>query len=98
MSHNHDPFSPKAAVKAVRGKKAAVTKDAPQPEPDLSVQTGEQAPAPQVNENGVPQGTATEVLDWVGEDKDKAQLALDAEDASGEPRKTVVAKLQGILE
>lgn len=41
----------------------------------------------------VPQGNAEEVLAWVGDDPDRARLALDAEQARDKPRTTLAAKL-----
>lgn len=41
-------------------------------------------------------GTADEVLERVGDDPAKAQAALDAENASDKPRKTLVEKLSTI--
>jgi hypothetical protein len=43
----------------------------------------------------VPQGTMQEVLDWVGDDSDRAQEALDAERA-GQDRSTLVIKLEAL--
>ena len=37
----------------------------------------------ETTEEKVPEGTAKEVLEWVGDDKDRAQAALDAEEAKG---------------
>lgn len=44
-----------------------------------------------------PEGTIKEVLDWVGEDADKAVEALTAEEA-GERRKTLIKALEEIIE
>lgn len=47
----------------------------------------------------VPNGTAKEVLDWVGDDEDRAQRALDVEEAKGEDaRKGLTRDLQAKLE
>jgi hypothetical protein len=35
-------------------------------------------------DEAVPSGTTKEVTDWVGDDKDRAQRALDAEEAKGD--------------
>lgn len=43
--------------------------------------------------DGVPDGTADQVLTWVGEDAEKAKLALAAEQAKAKPRSTLVAAL-----
>lgn len=47
--------------------------------------------------NEVPEGTIKEVLDWVGEDADRAVEALSAEE-SGERRKTLIKSLEEIIE
>jgi hypothetical protein len=52
--------------------------------------------APQTEEAVVPEGSIKEVLAWVGDDSTKAQQALSAEQA-GEGRKTLVAKLNEII-
>lgn len=44
----------------------------------------------------VPAGNVSEVLEWVGEDKERAQLALDAEKA-GHNRKTLVKQLKELV-
>lgn len=45
----------------------------------------------------VPAGSISEVLAWVGDDLDRAKLALDAEKA-GHARKSLVKKLTGIVD
>lgn len=78
------------------------------PEPDVEVVgelTEEEAAAIAVHVNRtteagddqVPDGTAAEVLEWVGEDVDRAQRALDAELHSANQRTTLVAKLSSLL-
>lgn len=52
--------------------------------------------APYVSWDGVPDGTVDDVLDWVGEDADRATLALAAEVARQKPRKTVLAALEAL--
>lgn len=49
------------------------------------------------NVDGVPEGNISEINDWVGEDKDRAQLALDAENAQETPRKTLVKHLEEVI-
>ncbi len=60
------------------------------------------APAPIDNsvktEDDVPSGTVPEILSWVGEDKDRAQKALDAEKDDDKPRKGLVKSLEEILD
>jgi len=43
-------------------------------------------------------GTIAEVLDRVGDDPDKAQEALDAEEAKDKPRAGLVEKLQAVID
>ena len=45
----------------------------------------------------VPQGTVQDVLDWVGDDPDRARQALDAEQ-SGQQRTTLTSKLEDIAD
>lgn len=45
----------------------------------------------------VPAGPTDLVLDWVGEDKARAQRALDVEKASASPRKGVTVALEKLL-
>lgn len=60
-------------------------------EPEL-VETA--PPAPVIE---VPEGPAARVLEWVGDDRERASAALEAEKA-GAGRKTLIGKLQAILE
>lgn len=58
--------------------------------------TPDEAPSGVVtlNRGLVPDGSAKDVIDWVGEDRDRARAALDAEQARGDDaRTTLVAKL-----
>lgn len=49
---------------------------------------------PDVDGDGVPDGTAKDVLGWVGDDPAKAALALLAEGKRDKPRSTLVADLE----
>lgn len=80
---SHDPFAPLAGNAA--GAPRETTQEA------VSNQ------APGSSDPEVPKGTRAEVLDWVGNDKERAQLALAAENETGEPRKTLVAELNELL-
>lgn len=61
---------------------------------DAVVEDGEEGPAEDVDGDGVPDGTANQVLAWVGEDKERAAAALAAEVAKGDDaRSSLVAKL-----
>jgi hypothetical protein len=46
----------------------------------------------------VPQGTVRELLDWVGDDVDRASAALDAELAATVARSTLVARLLALTD
>lgn len=52
---------------------------------------------PPVETSDVPSGTIKKVLAWVGDDKDRAQAALDAENADESPRKSLVEKLEEMI-
>lgn len=83
--NDHDPFSADASVGAAESdKKAAKTEVKAEERPE---------PAP----TGVPAGTSREIMDWVGNDKTKANAALQTENSSGTPRKGLVADLQEML-
>lgn len=41
--------------------------------------------------------TIKEILEWVGEDQDKAILVLESEETSDKPRTTLVEKLEEII-
>lgn len=78
----------KDSVKAVRSKRDAYTEPKPTTQPVV---------APDADPNAVPAGTVPEVLTWVGDDKEKAQKALDAENENDKPRKGLVSELDAIL-
>lgn len=48
-------------------------------------------------DDAVPDGDVDEVLAWVGEDKDRAQEALDAENAKADARVTLTEPLEAML-
>lgn len=45
----------------------------------------------------VPTGKIPAIMAWVGDDKERAQKALDAENATDKPRSTLVAELTELL-
>lgn len=53
--------------------------------------------APGVDPNAVPEGTAAEVMAWVGDDADRAQRALDAENKADRPRVTLIDDLERVI-
>ena len=79
-----------------------VTEPAPVEAPPESIEIAEPAPvlAPAetvpVEENTVPEGTAEEILSWVGSDTERALSAIEAEEAREKPRKTLLAKLEAL--
>jgi hypothetical protein len=84
MPTSHNPYAPhsKAPEAAVE-----VEKEAEAPE------SVEESTEPQ----GVPEGSAAEVLEWVGDDKDRAKEALEAEEA-GQQRVGLSKKLKELAE
>jgi hypothetical protein len=67
-----------------------------EPEPQAQEQEQEQPPAEEQSE--VPDGTTAEILQWVGDDKERAQQALDKENADESPRKGLTGELEKKLE
>jgi hypothetical protein len=66
--------------------------------PDSSKKASEPEKAAESDPNKVPEGTADEVLGWVGDDVSKARKALSAEKKDDSPRKTVVEPLEKMIE
>lgn len=55
-------------------------------------------PAEDLDGDGVPDGTRDQVLEWVGDDRQRAQAAWDAEVAKGDKaRSTLLATLEQLL-
>lgn len=104
----HDPFSPASgatppsdgdAPKSSAPAEAPATDGAPVATPEAPATeqpTPEPTPEPEA-ELEVPQGTSKEVMEWVGDDKERAAAALAAEQASGEPRKGLTRDLEELL-
>lgn len=73
----------------------------PKPSQD---QSGETPPSPPAEHSGpvegetaiVPDGTIDEVLVWVGDDLERAALALADEVQKAKPRVTLVSRLEGM--
>jgi hypothetical protein len=61
--------------------------------------TQDEVPPEDVDSDVVPEGTAPQVLAWVGEDPERAQRALEVERGKGvfEARSTLMQKLEKIL-
>lgn len=63
-----------------------------QPERDSGVEG-----SPESGFGEVPDGTVAAVLDWVGDDSDRAVAAIEAEEARDQPRTTLVAALEKVV-
>lgn len=92
MPTSHNPYAPHSKVSepSVTGEEA---------EKDQSVKAEDTAPvkATSASEDTVPEGPAAEVLEWVGDDKDRAKTALEAEEA-GQQRVGLTKKLKELAE
>jgi hypothetical protein len=106
QSKSYDPYYAGPAVYNVDPLPVIDTfKPAPHPviieaktnEPELIEQAAEPVEDPISDVIEVPEGSAAKILEWVGEDRERASAALEAE-KSGQGRKTLVAKLEGLLE
>jgi hypothetical protein len=83
--------------------KVAIAEDSKKNNDEAAPQAQEQAveEQPEAEEKsgtGVPDGTTAEVLAWVGDDKERAQAALDKENADESPRKGLTGELEKLLE
>lgn len=54
------------------------------------------APESPADPDEVPAGSVAVVLAWVGEDRDRAMRALEAENAADKPRTTLVTALEAL--
>jgi len=93
MPTSHNPYAPHSKVS-----EPSVTVEESDSDKDLA----ETATAPVVaseapEETTVPEGPAAEVLEWVGDDKDRAKTALEAEEA-GQQRVGLTKKLKELAE
>lgn len=82
MTSSHDPYAPFVSKDPmyVDASDSPAQKPPPHQEPEPVIE--------------VPKGTTKEVLEWVGTDRVRAQAALDSEEDSGKPRKTLVEELK----
>lgn len=84
MATSHNPYAP--TVK---------TEDVSVEAPELEKE--EEVVETKVDPEKVPEGSASEVLDWVGDDKDRAKEALEAEE-DGQQRIGLTKKLKELAE
>jgi hypothetical protein len=62
------------------------------------VPTSKPIVAKDADPNDVPSGTVPEILTWVGEDKERAQRALEVENADEKPRKGLIKALSELID
>lgn len=67
------------------------------PAQQAQAQPAQPQPGPEDQDSDVPDGTAEEVLDWVGDDPGRARRALRAEE-EGRQRSSLSSKLERIAE
>ncbi len=85
-----DPYKPRR-IASILDKPVEVTEEL------VEMQEVEKEDAPVVveeEEETVPEGTVKEILAWVGDNKDRVILALEAENAKESPRKGLVSSLE----
>ena len=83
-----DPYKPRK-IASILDKPVDVTEEL------VEMQEVEKEDAPVVvEEETVPEGTVKEILAWVGDNKDRAIFALEAENAKESPRKGLVSSLE----
>lgn len=76
---------------------------APAPPPERKPKTQEPPPAPKTSEPPegsaaeVPSGSVAVVMEWVGDDQDRAAAALAREQLSEVPRKSLIEALQHLV-
>jgi len=92
MPTSHNPYAPHSKVS-----EPAVTVEESKNEESLKESATAPENATSASENTVPDGPAAEVLEWVGEDKDRAKQALEAEEA-GQQRVGLTKKLKELAE
>jgi hypothetical protein len=86
------------------GESVEVLEADPEPEPeddDLEPEEDDdpEDPTPEPDDEPLPaDGTAADILAWVGDDPERAELALEAEQAKDKPRSTLVKQLEKLAE
>lgn len=66
--------------------------------PDIDVELPVPSEAELASSSEVPEGNADAVLDWVGDDRDRAAQALTVEKERENPRSTLISKLRKLAE
>lgn len=86
-----DPYADPSAPAVEEARTVTTPVEAPTEEAPVEAQE-----APVSEELTAPEGSIKDVLAWVGDDRTKAQVALDAETA-GDKRKTLIKELSEVL-
>jgi hypothetical protein len=92
MPTSHNPYAPHSKVT-----EPSVTVEETKDEQVLRESVAAPENPTEGSENTVPEGPAAEVLEWVGDDKDRAKVALEAEEA-GQQRVGLTKKLKELAE
>ena len=92
MPTSHNPYAPHS-----KATEADVTVEETKDEQVIRESVAAPENATEGSENTVPDGPAAEVLEWVGDDKDRAKAALEAEEA-GQQRVGLTKKLKELAE
>jgi len=88
---HHDMASHEETVRKLPGAPAG-------PEPTASLADDDpDGPTVDTDGDGVPEGSARQILEWVGDDHDRAAQALAAEERREKPRTTLVAALEKVV-
>ena len=95
MPTSHNPYAPHSKVSEPSVTVEESDYDKGLKEDDTASVRASEAPAS--SDNSVPEGPAAEVLEWVGDDKDRAKAALEAEEA-GQQRVGLTKKLKELAE
>lgn len=93
MPTSHNPYAPR-----VKASETSVTVEESDYDKGLRESDTTSVIASETSEEtSVPEGPAAEVLEWVGNDKDRAKVALEAEEA-GQQRVGLTKKLKELAE
>jgi hypothetical protein len=93
-AHHEDMASHVRTWRHIPGWQVASETASPPEEPASPPEEEATGPAVDVDGDGVPDGTASQVLEWVGDDPARAALALAAEAARDKPRILLSAALE----
>lgn len=96
VSYLQRPDLRRRGVRVATDAEAAAWRDrhaAPATEPEPEGEPEGHEPEGETKDEAPPEGNAETVLGWVGDNPDRAELALAAEHGRDKPRSTLVAKL-----